>query len=77
MVTYKANQQKLFTLFSKQDKNAAVYILAKFPYLLFCEAFSLLVYFCFVKNFVLMKYSECEWNEARKVGQPGVIFYIL
>lgn len=42
MVTYKANQQKLFTLLSKQDKNAAVYIPAKFLYLLSYEEFSLL-----------------------------------
>lgn len=42
MVTYKVNQKKLFTLLSKQDKNAAVYIPAKFLYLFFYEEFSLL-----------------------------------
>lgn len=45
MVTYKANQQMLFTLLSKQDKNAAVYTSAKFLYLLFYAEFSLLADF--------------------------------
>lgn len=70
MVTYKANQQKLFTLLSKQDKNAAVYIPAKFLYLIFYEVFppGLVLLFSFNKFCtyeVLMRYLECQWNEGR------------
>jgi len=58
MVTYKANQQTLFTLLSKQDKNAAVYVSAKFLYLLFYEEFSLLAYFYFFLFLIFIRYLE-------------------